>query len=75
MTDFLIQDEPTRFTAETLDRLLLHCSLLEASGNLQLSNLGPVVPQDGNFGGTLPDGKPFSIYKSDGRRWRIKREG
>lgn len=31
MTDFLIQDEPTRFTAETLDRLLLHCSLLEAS--------------------------------------------
>ena len=29
--DFYLSDEPIRFTAETLDRLLLHCSSLEAS--------------------------------------------
>jgi defect in organelle trafficking protein DotB len=31
MTDFLLVDEPVRFTAEALDRLLLHCVELEAS--------------------------------------------
>lgn len=31
MTDFLIADEPIRFTAEALDRLLLHCVDLETS--------------------------------------------
>lgn len=31
MTDFLIVDEPIRFTAEALDRLLLHCVDLETS--------------------------------------------
>ena len=31
MTDFLLLDEPVRFTAEALDRLLLHCVDLEAS--------------------------------------------
>ncbi|MGD0465879.1 MAG: Dot/Icm type IV secretion system ATPase DotB [Gammaproteobacteria bacterium] len=31
MTDFLLLDEPIRFTAEALDRLLLHCVDLEAS--------------------------------------------
>lgn len=31
MTDFLIADEPVRFTAEALDRLLLHCVELESS--------------------------------------------
>lgn len=31
MSDFLLPDEPTRFTAESLDRMLVHCVNLEAS--------------------------------------------
>jgi defect-in-organelle-trafficking protein DotB len=38
MSDFLLADEPIRFTAETLDRLLLHCSSLEASDVTLQSN-------------------------------------
>ncbi len=38
MTDFLLPDEPIRFTAEALDRLLLHCVNLEASDITLQSN-------------------------------------
>lgn len=31
MTDFLLPDEPLRFTAEALDRMLIHCTNLNAS--------------------------------------------
>jgi defect in organelle trafficking protein DotB len=49
MSDFLLADEPIRFTAETLDRLLLHCVDLEASDITFQSNANVVAEIHGKL--------------------------
>jgi defect-in-organelle-trafficking protein DotB len=49
MSDSLLTDEPIRFTAETLDRLLLHCSELEASDITFQSNAWVVAEIHGKL--------------------------
>ena len=49
MSDFLLADEPIRFTAETLDRLLLHCASLEASDITFQSNASVLTEVHGRL--------------------------
>ena len=44
MTDFFIADEPLRFTAESLDRLLVHCTNLNAS-DITIQTNAPVIAE------------------------------
>lgn len=47
--NFYLPDEPIRFTAETLDRLLLHCSSLEASDITFQSNASVITEVHGKL--------------------------
>ena len=44
MSDHLLADEPIRFTAESLDRLLVHCINLEAS-DITLQTNAPIIAE------------------------------
>lgn len=44
MSEFLLPDEPVRFTAESLDRLLVHCVKLETS-DVTLQTNAPVIAE------------------------------
>ena len=44
MTNFLLPDEPLRFSAESLDRMLIHCTNLNAS-DITIQTNSPILAE------------------------------